>query len=105
MTDKPQKVTRKLAMLAKCHDCTGGYYDGKIDCEVTVCPLYPYMPYASNLPNEKWLDFNPKKKGNVRWEDCGKDMTDEQRQQAAERLRSYRKKSHKDELLEMAEEE
>jgi len=30
-----------------------GYYaDGKIDCEVKACPLYPFMPYRSMQPEK-----------------------------------------------------
>lgn len=101
MSDVPKKATRKLAMLAMCHNCTGEYYDGKIDCEVAICPLYPWMPYASSLPDETWLKHNPRMKGKILWEDCGKTMTEEQRQAAAERLRSYRKKGAKNALLDM----
>ncbi len=38
-------VTRSQAILAKCAECCGGYVDGKDDCEVPRCPLYPFMPY------------------------------------------------------------
>jgi len=34
------------AMEAKCFECCNGYIDGRIDCKVTSCPLYPWMPYA-----------------------------------------------------------
>ncbi len=40
-----KKLTRAHAMKAKCYECQGGYADGKQDCKVTSCPLYPYMPY------------------------------------------------------------
>jgi hypothetical protein len=38
-------TTRRQAMLGKCFDCMGGYRDGKVDCRVPACPLYPWMPY------------------------------------------------------------
>lgn len=34
------------ALRAKCFDCSGHYVDGRKDCEVEWCPLYPYMPYG-----------------------------------------------------------
>lgn len=34
------------AIKAKCCECSGNYVDGKKDCEVYTCPLYPYMPYG-----------------------------------------------------------
>lgn len=83
-------------MRAKCHDCMGGYVDGgRDDCGVTACPLYPWMPYAADPPDLKWLDYNPKRKGNVTWEDSGREMSDEEREAAAERLRGNRPKKKK----------
>lgn len=45
---KGERLTRKEAILAKCYDCMGEYYDGKIDCGLVECPLYQYMPYRKN---------------------------------------------------------
>ena len=42
---KGKALTRGQAMRAKCAECCGGYKDGKVDCGVTLCPLYPFMPY------------------------------------------------------------
>lgn len=39
------KLTRRQAIHAKCYDCLGGYADGKTDCALPYCPLYPWMPY------------------------------------------------------------
>ena len=39
------KLTPKQMILATCYECTGGYADGKADCELKICPLYPLMPY------------------------------------------------------------
>jgi hypothetical protein len=39
------KLTHKQAILAKCYDCMNGYLDGKMDCGIKDCPLYPVMPY------------------------------------------------------------
>lgn len=30
---------------AKCFECTNGYADGRFDCQMHECPLYPHMPY------------------------------------------------------------
>ena len=38
-------LTRDQAIKAKCCDCMGFFYDGKLDCDIPDCPLYPYMPY------------------------------------------------------------
>ncbi len=45
---RDEKITRKGAMLAKCYDCCGGYIDGVVSCQVTKCPLFPFMPYRKN---------------------------------------------------------
>jgi len=41
-----KKLTLKQAVLAKCADCMGKYADGKLDCEIPECSLYPWMPYG-----------------------------------------------------------
>jgi len=38
-------IRRGRAIVAKCCDCMGEYADGKIDCCIPECPLYPFMPY------------------------------------------------------------
>ena len=44
-----EKLGRKDAIIAKCFECSNGYLDGRADCEIPGCPLYPYMPYRKNL--------------------------------------------------------
>ncbi len=36
---------RNQAIQAKCFECMGDYLDGRYDCLVKTCPLYPFMPY------------------------------------------------------------
>lgn len=43
------------AIKAKCYDCSGGYADGKTDCQIESCPLYPWMPYRDNPPEKRKL--------------------------------------------------
>jgi len=45
-----KKLTYKQAVLAKCYECTCGYVDGRFDCRIQDCPLYPYMPYKGAEP-------------------------------------------------------
>ncbi len=45
---KGEKITLKQAILSKCFDCCGFYVDGKHDCLIPECPLYPFMPYRLN---------------------------------------------------------
>ena len=40
-----QRLRASEALKAKCYDCMGGYKDGKHDCGVPDCSLYPQMPY------------------------------------------------------------
>lgn len=39
------QLTQRQMIQAKCYDCTGYYADGKQDCSMPDCPLYPLMPY------------------------------------------------------------
>ncbi len=43
-----RRLGQRQAIYAKCFDCRGGYVDGRLDCLVDVCSLYPYMPYRRN---------------------------------------------------------
>jgi len=40
------KLTLKRSVLAKCFECCGNYADGNVDCRISECPLYPFMPYG-----------------------------------------------------------
>lgn len=39
-------LPRGSAIKAKCYDCSAYYSDGREDCRVHTCPLYPYSPYG-----------------------------------------------------------
>ena len=41
-------LTLRQGVYAKCYDCTGYYADGKNDCCMPGCSLYPFMPYNTN---------------------------------------------------------
>ena len=41
-----QSISIAQAVKAKCFDCCAYYEDGKVDCGVTDCPLYPWMPFG-----------------------------------------------------------
>ena len=66
-----EKLTLKQAILAKCYDCMCYFEDGKQDCKVTSCPIYPFMPY------------NPGKRKT-------RTMSDENKKAAGERLKNAR---------------
>jgi hypothetical protein len=40
-----EKITIKQRVIAKCFECSNGYIDGRVSCEIKDCPLFPYMPY------------------------------------------------------------
>ena len=40
------KLTPRQSIIAKCAECMGLYADGKEDCGIPDCPLYPMMPYG-----------------------------------------------------------
>jgi hypothetical protein len=40
-----KRINMKQAVNAHCFDCMGFYADGKQDCNLTKCPLHPFMEY------------------------------------------------------------
>jgi len=40
-----KRLTRGEAIEAKCAECCADYADGRLDCGITRCPLYQWMPY------------------------------------------------------------
>ena len=42
---KGQRITRDEAIKAMCYDCEGYYLDGRQECHITTCPLYPFALY------------------------------------------------------------
>lgn len=42
-----EPISPREAMKAMCYSCMGGFSDGKADCGVVVCPLYPWQPFRS----------------------------------------------------------
>jgi len=48
-----QKLSHKQAILANCYQCLGFYVDGRHDCEIPDCPLYPFMPYRKDAEKVK----------------------------------------------------
>jgi hypothetical protein len=47
------RLTPKQAIMAKCFDCLGYYADGRQDCRIAKCSLYPFMPYNENSAKRK----------------------------------------------------
>uniref|UniRef100_A0A6H1ZH07 Uncharacterized protein n=1 Tax=viral metagenome TaxID=1070528 RepID=A0A6H1ZH07_9ZZZZ len=46
-------ITLKQSVLGKCFDCMGYYADGKCDCKITTCTLYPFMPFNAAGPRKR----------------------------------------------------
>lgn len=60
------------SILACCAECCNEYSEGRRDCEVSSCPLHPYMPYNPN-----------RRKGTRKF-------SDEEKAKRAERLKRLR---------------
>jgi hypothetical protein len=80
------KAHRKTAIELQCWQCCGHYSDGKIDCEVTTCPLYSFMPYRKKEPDLTVFSFSPRHTGKIKIEDVKRDLTEEQRQEIRDRF-------------------
>ena len=50
---KGDRISMGQAVKAKCFDCCAYYEDGKYDCEIKGCPLYPWMPYRTEKGPKK----------------------------------------------------
>lgn len=48
-----RRLTSRQSIIAKCADCSCYYADGRGDCKVPTCPLYPYMPYREGRKNNR----------------------------------------------------
>jgi len=57
-----EKLSINQAVRAKCFDCNGFYADGKNDCKVKRCPLYPWMPYGEVKKNRIKAEVSDEKK-------------------------------------------
>lgn len=43
-----ERQTARQAIFSKCYDCTCYFADGRVDCGMPLCPLYPFMAYNAN---------------------------------------------------------
>jgi len=51
-----KELTMGQAVKAKCYDCSGGYVDGAVDCEMKNCDLYPFHAYNPNKKKRAMSD-------------------------------------------------
>jgi hypothetical protein len=62
-----KKLSFKQQCLAKCADCMNRFLDGREDCLIPTCPLYPSMPYriksnaVNDIENNETGSTKPKK--------------------------------------------
>jgi len=96
---KEDRPSLKNAVLAKCHSCMGEYADGMDDCENRNCSLYYWMPYRKQEIDRTWELYNPRRKGLVTFEESKRELTDEQREQIAERMRGLHQRNKDDTQL------
>jgi hypothetical protein len=40
---KRESIHRSAAIKAKCFECCGYYGDGRVNCNIPTCPLYPFI--------------------------------------------------------------
>ena len=50
------RLTGRQAALAKCCDCMCYHIDGREDCRMPTCPLYPFMPYKGKVAKAESKD-------------------------------------------------
>ena len=43
-----ERLTQRQAILAKCCDCMCYHVDGRLDCRMPHCSLYPFRPYKDD---------------------------------------------------------
>lgn len=48
-----KKLSPAKAIKANCYQCMNAYLDGKNDCGILNCPLYPFMPYQKDMEKVK----------------------------------------------------
>lgn len=55
-----KRLSRVAAIKVKCAECMNFHTDGRVDCEMTTCPLYTFMPYGKKKPNMWWEGIKAK---------------------------------------------
>ena len=43
-----ERLTIREMVISKCYECCGYFADGREDCEMSDCSLYPLMPYRKS---------------------------------------------------------
>jgi len=73
------RLTLKQAIKSHCYDCCGYFFDGKVDCKLPDCSLYPFMAY------------NPQR-NTIKYKKEGKKMSETEKVDLRVRMQAGRKK-------------
>jgi len=52
-----ERLTQRQAIHAKCCDCMGYNADGRMDCRMPHCSLYPWMSFRDDRAERKRADL------------------------------------------------
>ena len=58
-----ERLTQRQAILAKCCDCMNYHADGRMDCRMPHCSLYPFRPYRDDLTPTAGKAVLPRRRG------------------------------------------
>ena len=67
-----ERLTPGQTFRAKCCECMGDFVDGRMDCEIPECPIYPFMPYGKAVFASRLLrkqarkELNPEARARMR---------------------------------------
>ena len=56
-----ERQAARQAIFAKCYDCACYFADGRVDCEMPLCPLNPFMAYNPNRQKSRIMSEEQKK--------------------------------------------
>lgn len=56
-----ETMSARQAIKAKCYDCMGYFEDGRQDCKIVTCPIYPWMPYREGGVRKRIISDEQKK--------------------------------------------
>ena len=58
-----ERLTQRQAILAKCCDCTCYHVDGRLDCRMPHCSLYPFRPYKDDPTSSSKKAISSRRRG------------------------------------------
>lgn len=65
------KLSARQMCKAKCYDCMGYFDDGRQDCQITTCPIYPIMAYRKGgVQKSRTLTDEQKNASKIRLKDA-----------------------------------